>query len=335
MTKRELVLCALQHIETEKLPYHVEATAQLDAILKDYFGKDIIEEAGSCLEYIQYWGYPAELPDRPEYFKDDFGVVWNRTGADKDIGVISEPIIAEPDISLYPTPYLNEARIREECERLASSRKDAFKFYGIGFSLFERLWSYCGMENALVYMATEPEFTEQLLDKICDFNLKVIEIVNEYKFDGFYFGDDWGSQTGLIMGPTYWRKYIKPRLKRMYDAAHKDGKYVLQHSCGNILDVFPDLIEIGLNCYQTFQPEIYDVAAVKEKYGKELCFWGGVSTQRLLPYATADQIREEIRKLNGVMRKGGGYILAPTHAMPADIPPENVKVMIDEFIHQN
>ena len=135
MTKRERVICALNHIETDILPYHAEATAQFDEKLREYFGRDIIEECGSHLEYIQYWGYPTELADRPDRFRDDFGVTWNRSGADRDIGVVDEPVITEPDIALYPQPFLNEARIRSECERLCASKKDTFKFYGIGFSL--------------------------------------------------------------------------------------------------------------------------------------------------------------------------------------------------------
>lgn len=178
---------------------------------------------------------------------------------DKDIGVVDEPVIDEPDISLYPTPYLNEARIREECENLLATREDKFCFAGIGFSMFERLWSYLGMEDALVYMLTEPEFVHELLDKILEFNLKVIDIFNEYPFDGIYFGDDWGQQKGMIMGAPLWREFIKPRMEVMYRRAKQNGKFVLQHSCGDIQEVFEDLIEIGLDCYQTVQPEIYNL----------------------------------------------------------------------------
>ncbi|MBO4940410.1 MAG: uroporphyrinogen decarboxylase [Clostridia bacterium] len=336
MTRRETVIAALSHQETPIVPFHAEFTQQEQEKIALYTGdKNFYNQYGGYLHYMQYWGYPTERADKKEHFLDDFGVTWNRSGADKDIGVIDAPVIYEPDISLYPTPYLNEARIRAECEQLLATKEDKFCFAGIGFSMFERLWSYVGMEDALVYMLTEQEFVHQLLDKILDFNLKVIDIFNEYPFDGIYFGDDWGQQKGTIMGPKLWREFIKPRMAKMYERAKKNGKFILQHSCGDIQELFPDLIEIGLDCYQTVQPEIYDLKSIKAKYGDKLCFWGGISTQAALPQKSPDEIRLIVRETLAIMRKGGGYILAPTHAVPQDVPPENVIAMLETFQKQN
>lgn len=332
MTRRETVINALKHIETEHIPFHAEFTAQEYEKVRDHTGDaDFYGKYGGYLHYFQYWGYPTERSDRAGYFTDDFGVTWNRNGADKDIGVIDEPIISEPDISLYPQPYLNEAKIREECERLIATKGDRFCFAGIGFSMFERLWSYVGMEDALVYMLTEPEFVHALLDKILEFNLKVIDILNEYPLDGIYFGDDWGQQKGMIMGAPLWREFIKPRMAKMYERAKKNGKFVLQHSCGDIEEVFGDLIEIGLDCYQTVQPEIYSLDEIKRKYGDRLSFWGTISTQQALPQLTPEEICAVIDRTVNIMRTGGGYILAPTHAVPQDVPPENVIAMLECF----
>lgn len=335
MTKREIVIRALNHEETPIVPFHAEFTGQEEEKMIAYTkDKNFYDKYGGYLHYMQYWGYPTELDDKPGFFRDDFGVTWNRTGADKDIGVIDSPIIYEPDIALYPTPYLNEARIRKQCEDLLSSKGDKFCFAGIGFSLFERLWSYLGMEDALVYMITDKEFVHSLLDKICDFNLKVIAIYNEYPFDGVYFGDDWGQQKGMIMGAPLWREFIKPRLKRMYDAVKFAGKKVLQHSCGDIQEVFEDLIEIGLDCYQTVQPEIYNLKEIKEKYGSRLAFWGAISTQATLPCTDEDGVRKAVKETLEIMRVGGGYILAPTHAIPQDVPEKNVIAMLEAFNNQ-
>ncbi len=332
MTRREAVICALRHEEPPCLPYHVEFTSQEAERMTAATGdSDYASKCGSFLHYMQYWGYPTEKERGSERFTDDFGVTWNRSGVDRDIGVIDDPVIGEPDLSLYPTPFLNEARIRSECERLLAAREDRFCFAGIGFSLFERLWSYTGMEDALVYMIAEPAFTHALLDRILDFNLRVIDILNDYPFDAVYFGDDWGQQRGMIMGPALWREFLKPRLAEMYRRAKKNGKFVIQHSCGDIEAVFPDLIEIGLDCYQTVQPEIYDLPSIKRKYGDRLAFWGAISTQKDLPVRTPDELREIIRRTAEIMRPGGGYILAPTHAVPQDVPPENVEAMLTEF----
>lgn len=332
MTKREIVINALMHKETPVVPFYAEFTQQeYDNMVKYTNDEHFYDKYEGYLHYFQYWAYPTERADKKEHFKDDFGVTWNRSGADKDIGIVDTPVINEPDISLYPTPYLNEKRLREECEKAIATKGDRFCFAGIGFSLFERLWSYVGIEDALVYMITNKEFVHELLDKICEFNLKVIDIYNEYPFDGIYFGDDWGQQKGMIMGAPLWREFIKPRLAKMYARAKKNGKFVLQHSCGDIQEIFEDLIEIGLDCYQTVQPEIYNLKEIKEKYGDRLAFWGTISTQQDLPTKTPEELKEIIKNTVEIMRKGGGYILAPTHAIPQDVPPENVIAMLKEF----
>lgn len=334
MTRRERVIAALNHQETDIMPYHVDCTNQALELLKKYTKKeDPLDEYGCHLSYAQYWNYPTELPNKPEHFRDGFGVTWNRSGADKDIGV-SDTIIDEPEIELYPTPELPEARIRAEIEEIIRNKQDKFVFAGIGFSMFERLWSYCGMENALVWMITDEEFVDELLDKILEHNLKVIDIYNEYDLDGFYFGDDWGQQNGLIMGPVHWRRFIKPRMAKMYERAKANGKYIIQHSCGDCAEILPDLVEIGLDCYQTFQPEVYDIVSIKEKIGDKLAFWGGLSTQRVLPYTSPKGVVEEIERLKGILYKNGGYICAPTHAVEFDVPPENIIAMLEAFRNQ-
>ena len=332
LSRREAVIRALRHEDCGVLPYHMEFTSQeYEKVAKAVGDPAFDRKTGGFLSYIQYWGWPTERVPGSERFTDDFGVTWNRSGADKDIGVIDFPVIDEPDISLCPEPFLNEARLREECEALLAAREDRFCFAGIGFSMFERMWSYTGMEDALVYMAAEPEFTHALLDRILAFNLRVVDILNDYPFDAVYFGDDWGQQRGMIMGPKLWREYLKPRLAVLYARAKKGGKFVIQHSCGDIHEVFPDLIEIGLDCYQTVQPEIYDLAALKREYGGRLAFWGAVSTQKDLPVRTPEELRRIIHETAEVMRPGGGYILAPTHAVPQDVPPENVLAALDAF----
>ena len=104
----------------------------------------------------------------------------------------------------------------------------------------------------------------------------------KYDIDAVYFGDDWGQQRGLQMGPKLWREFIYPVLKRMYAAVHAGGKYVFIHSCGDVDELFDDLIAIGVNCFNPFQPEVMDVAALLPQYRGRLAFHGGLSTQRTL-----------------------------------------------------
>lgn len=335
MNRREQVIAALEHKECETLPFHIEFTQQALDNLIEYTGdKNIEEKIGSYLHYTQYWGWPTEIEGKPGYFKDEFGVEWNRNGADKDIGLPDEPIIEDLSEDTYEFPVCDEARLRAEYEELIRTKGDRFTFAGFGFCMFERLWSIMGMENALVSMLTTPDELEEFLDRNCEYFCHLIDIALEYDIDAVYFGDDWGQQNGLIMGPEHWRRFIKPRMAKMYARVKAKGKYVIQHSCGDCNEILPDLIEIGLDCYQTFQPEIYDIEKVKSQYGDKLSFWGGVSTQACLPYATTDEVKKEAKRVADVMRKGGGYIIAPTHAVAFDVPSENIMSLVEVFKNQ-
>lgn len=336
MNRREYVIKALQHQETNPIPYHLECTGQAKAKLINYTkDPDICEKLGSFLHYTQYWGWPTEIPEKPEHFRDEFGVVWNRSGADKDIGVVDNPIIEDLEECDYRFPEPDIPRLRQDIEQLLATREDKFTFMGFGFCMFERAWSLMGMEQTLMNMILCPDELEHLFDQICDYFLRLLDIALEYDIDAVYFGDDWGQQRGLIMGPTHWRRFIKPRMARLYDRVKKKNKFVIQHSCGDCHEIFPDLIEIGLDCYQTFQPEIYDIAAIKATYGDRLTFWGGVSTQQALPRMTPAQVQKETVRIIQALRRDGGLIIAPTHAIPFDVPPENILAMAEVFRNQD
>jgi len=136
------------------------------------------------------------------------------------------------------------------------------------------------------------------------------------------------------MGPRLWRRFIKPRMAAMFQKAKEVGKYVMLHSCGNISELFPDLIGKGLDIFNTFQPEVMDVDLIKREYGKDLTFYGGISTQRVLPFASPEEVKAVVREMIRRVGKDGGYIVAPTHAMPRDIPPQNVAAFIEAVQNQ-
>ena len=338
MTKRERVIGAFRHERADIIPYDVGFTDKEHDIYAAYTGDaDFASKIGNHTSGAYYSGFSEGLAGpvagKPGYVADDFGVVWNRT-VDRDIGVVDALVLPEPDISAFKPPKLDYDAMRRDFQNLLSRPDDTFKYGSVGFSMFERAWTLRGMENFLIDMVTEPSFAHALLDAVCDFNMRIIELGLSYDVDGFYFGDDWGQQKGLIMGPSLWREFIKPRVARMYAAVKAKGKFVIQHSCGDVSSIFADLIDIGLDCYQTFQPEIYDIRAVKAEYGRDLSFWGGISTQRLLPFASPDEIKAKTVEIMRVMGAGGGYIAAPTHAIPGDVPPENVAAMLDVFQNQ-
>ncbi len=323
------MISALNHKQPDRVPYNIFWTKQeYDKMSAFYKDINFNEKIGNCIKLA---GDDCTFENiGNECFRDIFGIVWDRSGADKDIGVIKNFVIPEPDLTHFSLPPVNEKLLRANFERAAAEKKnDYFVMGNLGFSVFERAWTLCGMENTLVYMLCEKDFLHDLLDMICERNLRVIEIGLEYDIDGFLFGDDWGQQRGMIMGAPLWREFIQPRVKRMYDKVKERGLYVAQHSCGDIGDVLGDLVQMGLDCYQTFQPEIYDIEECKKKYGDKLTFWGGISTQRLLSSATPDEVESEMRRITSVLNKDGGYILAPTHSVEVDVPVENMHRFIE------
>lgn len=334
MDRRSTVMQALGHIEGGRIPFYADFTQGERLRLQDYYGDANFDRRWNMHLDLALYGWFDPVAGKPEHFRDEFGVVWNRSGADKDIGVVDQPLIVDIANDDYKMPEPQEARFREALDDLVRRKGDKFAIAGLGFSMFERAWSLMTIPETLVHMIDEPEALEALMERICEFNLKVVDIALEYDIDCVHFGDDWGQQRGLIMGAPHWRRFIKPRMKRLYERVKSAGKFISQHSCGDVLEIFPDLIEIGLDIYQTFQPEIYDIEQVKKTYGKDLTFWGGISTQRLLPYASAEEVAKETERIMRVMAKGGGYIAAPTHSVPQDVPPENIHAMMEVFEHQ-
>jgi len=119
----------------------------------------------------------------------------------------------------------------------------------------------------------------------------------------------------------------------LYSTVRTAGKYVFIHSCGDVDELFDDLISIGLNCFNPFQPEVMDVWTLVPKYRGRLSFHGGLSTQHTLPYGTPRDVRAETRRLIAI-GKDGSYILAPAHAVEGDVPLENMLAFIDETLSQ-
>ena len=146
------------------------------------------------------------------------------------------------------------------------------------------------------------------------------------------FSDDWGDQRGVILGPARWRRYIKPYQAKLYEKVHRAGKFTLSHCCGNIRDILPDVIEIGLDVLQSVQPEAMDPYVLKREYGKDITFWGGLGSQRLVPFGTPDEIREEVKRLCDAMGRDGGYILGPAKSMQPETPTENAAAVVESFL---
>lgn len=331
MNRRETVLAAINKQDTPVVPYQLDLTDLVRTRLQDHFGDpDFETKIGN---YLAQERNEILHSISPSAKRDMFGVVWE-TEQEGDFGVVTDYTLKDASFGDYRFPEPDEKAIRAKCEALRAVKDEQFTMYIIGFSLFERAWSLRGMENVLVDFITEPVFVNELFERINQYNLRVIDIVAEYPLDCIFFGDDWGQQKGLIMGPDHWRTLIKPHLRTLYERVKHHGMYIAQHSCGDIQELFPDLIEMGADIYNTFQPEVYDIEAIKKEYGQYLTFYGGISTQRLLPMSDAETVRRETRRLMELLGRNGGYIVAPTHAIPNDVPTENILALLQVMQEQ-
>ena len=331
LSPRERVWTALKHRQPDRVPYQISCTVPSRRKLEEYYGTVELDDLiGNHL--AKFKARPPDelgwIPDRPGFWRDEWGIVWNRT-VDRDIGVPETHLLRARSLAGLAVPDpLSPVRYAALPAWIKVNR-DRFRYVSFGMSLFERAWSLRGMADLLVDMIEAPEWVDELLDTILAFDLAVVEEMLKYEIDGLLYGDDWGQQRGLIFGPRLWRRFIKPRVAQMYSAVKRAGKVVMIHSCGRVQELFPDLIEVGLDVFNPFQPDVMDPYEMKRRYGDRLSFFGGVSVQHLLPHGTPAEIRSEVRRMMDEVGRDGGFIVAPSHDMPGDIPLENMLAFIE------
>ena len=332
MTKREVIRAILEGQVPPYVPWSCGFTQEARKKLGGGGGGGVIDEAlqNHLLKLGSDIGFFTDLGNN--HVQDVFGVIWDRS-IDKDIGNVHGCILPDPTLQHYTFPDPLDRRFFVEIPGRFAKYGDRFRVFQIGFSLYERAWTLRGMQNLLMDFYDHPGFVHNLLESIADYNITQIREALKYDIDAVYFGDDWGQQHGLQMGPKLWHQFIYPVLKRMYTVVHDDGKYVFIHSCGDVDELFEDLIGSGLNCFNPFQPEVMEVESLMERYRGRLAFHGGLSTQRTLPFGTVEDVRKETKRLLK-MGSRGGYIFAPAHDVEGDVPLENMLAFIELIQNQ-
>jgi len=327
MTKREVVKMVIEGKRPPYVPWSFGFTVEAREKLVAHYGTNELEGRfdNHILVLGNDVGFFTDIGD--DCVQDVFGVVWDRT-IDKDIGNVKGCVLPKPRLKDYTFPNPTDPRYFANIQETIDSGRDGFRVFSIGFSLYERAWTLRGMENLMIDFIENPHFAHELLTAITDYNIAQVRKALEYDIDAFLFGDDWGQQHGLQMGPKIWHEFIYPELKRMYGCVREAGKLVMIHSCGDIDELFDDLIGIGLNCFNPFQPEVMDVEALVKKYRGRLAFYGGLSTQKILPYGSVGDVRNETRRLLE-LGADGGYIFAPAHSVEGDVPLENMLAFIE------
>ncbi len=329
------MIAAIRHQETDFVPYHLRFTGAEREIVVAHTGiEDPERHFGNHIEIARCMDFATEV--EKGLFRDEFGVVWDRRDG-SDIGLPRESILKAPVLDAFELPVPKGLEIGMQVARLTEGTWDRFRAVTVGFTLYERAWSMRGIENLLMDMLLEEDFVTDLFDLIVDYDIRAMDLARKASddFDAFFLGDDWGQQTGLIMSRAVWKKLIGPRIARLIEHSRECGKFTILHSCGKIADLFPDLIEMGLDVYDTFQPEVYDIREIKRQFGGKLAFLGGISTQTLLPRASPAEVRSTTREIMEIMGRNGGFIAAPTHDVPSDVPAENILAMIEAFTYQH
>ncbi len=328
ISPREVVREALSLRRPPYVPWSFRFTREAREKLEQHFGTTEIDPhvGNHILELGSDIGFFTKIGENR--FRDVFGVVWDRT-IDKDIGNVEGQVLPEPSLGGYRFPDPLDERFFADIPGRIKKSGERYRLFCLGFSLFERAWTLRGLESLYMDFIENPDFVNELLGAIADYNIAQVQEALKYDIDAVYFGDDWGQQHGLLMGYDLWKEFIFPQIQRMYQVVRDAGKTVFIHSCGDVDELFDDLISIGLGVFNPFQPEVMDVADIMERYRGRLAFWGGVSTQRTMPYGTPDDVRAEVRRMYDLGRDGG-YILSPSHALEGDVPLENLLALIEE-----
>jgi len=242
------------------------------------------------------------------------------------------------ELEKYPFPDPMDPACSQGLEQMvACLHQDGLAVAGfLQQTLFEMAWEMRGMEELLVDFYLNKPFADCLLDKITEIRCKMAARYAEARVDILRLGDDLGTQRALMISPETWKEMLKPRLGRIIAAARKEHPEIIIffHSDGFVEPVIEDFIEIGIDVLNPVQPECMDVAALKKKYGDRLSFWGGVGIQTTMPFGTPAEVKEVVKRTIETLGVGGGFLIAPTHALQPDVPWENVIAFfeaVDQF----
>jgi len=243
-----------------------------------------------------------------------------------------KPAMLEDDlgkaVEKYLIPDLNKKDNFIEWEDdLRKRSKDIVVLPTSYVGIFERSYLVMGFEQLMLNVALEPGIVEAMFEKVTEFKIGIAKKAVELGFKVAHCGDDLGTQKGGLFSASNFRKLYLPRIKRFWEVYVNAGIPIMLHSCGNIIDYLPDLIDAGLKILEPTQP-CMDLKYLKKEFGKDLVFFGGIDTQQL-PFISEKETRELARNTIRILGKGGGYIIAPSQEIMNDIPIENVKAIVE------
>lgn len=322
---------ALRRQPIDRLPLQTNYTAAMGVKLAEHYGVPL-RELPARLD--NHWlrldiNHPKRLSPDGKVAYDWWGAGWDTQT--EGYWHAHAPLALDPDLDRFPWADPSAPDLLDQAK--AALDRDGGQHFAVpnfGFALFERAWSLRGFDQFLMDLVTEPVWVEDLLERIMVIQLELARRFVALGVDGGYFGDDYGAQKNLLFSPRLWRQFIKPRLARLFSVFIDAGLPVILHSDGDIWPILPDLVEIGLTCLNPVQPEVLEHAPLRREFGQHLSFYGGISTQSVLPTGTPEQVKQAtVACMRELAPDGTGLILGPSHRMQSDIPVANVAAMLD------
>ncbi len=336
MTRREIVLNALNYKGNDNMPAFYSATPEFNQKFENHIkGKGKLD-----LNYVRiepvYCG-----PELKKYDDGSWEGIWGERY--KNIpyqdGTYPESvfqpfrdIIDENELEKFrfPAPdWYDYSGIKQTC---IDNKEYAVVFGGAGrVDLINGTARTRGVEQVLMDIATEDPVYLKLIEKRFTFFYGVFENVlkaAEGMIDIIYFGDDYGTQNGLLISPSMFKKIFRPYVKEFIALGHKYGAKAMMHSCGSVRELIPEFIDAGLDILDAVQVEAVgmDIKELHNEFYGKIAFHGSMSVQSLLPFGTVEDVRREV-ELRKELFKDGGMILGPTHAIQPNTPVENVLEM--------
>lgn len=324
MTSKEIVRAALEFKNPPRAPRNMWVLPwanmycqdALDRIERD-FPNDFDGPVDFLREIPKTQGDACKIGT----YVDEWGCIFTNI-QDGVIGEVKNPIIVEEewedaDNVRFPLELLtvDVAKVNEQY-----AKSDKWFCCGCCPRPFEQLQYMRGTEQLYIDLMLRPEKMMEFIDKMHRFYCELLEVWAKTDVDCLNIMDDWGTQRSLLINPSIWREIFKPMYKDYADIAHKAGKKLFMHSDGNILEIYDDLIEIGIDCLNS---QIFCMGVENlEKYAGKIAFWGEIDRQHILSFGTEDEVEAAVKKVHKHLWKNGGCIAQLEFG--AGARPENV-----------
>lgn len=283
----------------------------------------------------------AGLPSGYAHAQLADGLVINEFGMKMRQGFLYMDVLDGPfsnvtsaeEVRNFPFPNPNDPGRYEDAKKIIEKYKDDYFIIGdVELTMFEMAWHMVGMEKFMIDLAAHEEYVEVLLDRCKEFSIGVARNLASLGVDGIWTGDDFGSQTGMMVSPRLWRSVFKPRFAEIFQEIHaaNPNTLVMYHCDGAISPILDDLIGIGMQVFNPVQPNVpgHEPDVLKAKFGDRVSFWGAIDQQSLLPNGSPEEIEADVAEKIRVLGEGGGYMCAPAHILQSDTPVENIECFI-------